>query len=290
MKVDSISHSNSQAGVKHALTAEQSIGSRAAKKVEARSLESSSVTTTNNSTVVNASEVLSEPKGVIRNLLEGHYRGVSDVRLRINFFDQLQSLNLEAGHETAQNELTSLLNEANLEFETLLSADVLSENQTSALIKLQQDFALALDELINRYSNNAAVEKSGFETDLSQIFNTLKDSLNSLFVAPELEVTVLAEESPAELTTAASATSEAEVEVDTAPSPIEVFTDNMLTMLSSGFDSIRNAITSTNLLPELSPPNGNGRAYQKFMAIYNELQSAAAPTPQLPEMPIETLA
>ena len=31
-------------------------------------------------------------KGVIRNLLEGHYKGVADIRLRINFHDELASL------------------------------------------------------------------------------------------------------------------------------------------------------------------------------------------------------
>ncbi|MEW6073647.1 MAG: hypothetical protein AB1726_13775 [Planctomycetota bacterium] len=36
-------------------------------------------------------------RGVLRNLLAGHYRGVADVRLRINFFDELQALTAGAG-------------------------------------------------------------------------------------------------------------------------------------------------------------------------------------------------
>ena len=31
-------------------------------------------------------------KGVLRNLLAGHFKGVSDVRLRINFFEELAAI------------------------------------------------------------------------------------------------------------------------------------------------------------------------------------------------------
>jgi len=33
-----------------------------------------------------------EQKGVIRNLLEGHFKGVADVRLRINHFEELSAI------------------------------------------------------------------------------------------------------------------------------------------------------------------------------------------------------
>jgi hypothetical protein len=39
-----------------------------------------------------AGDTLDIKRGVIRNLLSGHYKGVADVRLRINFHDELQAL------------------------------------------------------------------------------------------------------------------------------------------------------------------------------------------------------
>lgn len=44
------------------------------------------------SALMEESEEASEQKGVIRNLLNGHYKGAADVRLRLNFGDELAQL------------------------------------------------------------------------------------------------------------------------------------------------------------------------------------------------------
>ncbi len=47
--------------------------------------------------------------GVIRNLLEGHYKGVADVRLRINHFEELAAIESAQLKALAEQEVAGLL-------------------------------------------------------------------------------------------------------------------------------------------------------------------------------------
>ena len=39
----------------------------------------------------------------------------------------------------------------------------------------------------------------------------------------------------------------------------------------AGMDELTEALSSVKILPELSEPSGNGKAYEKFVAIYNQM-------------------
>ena len=47
---------------------------------------------------------------------------------------------------------------------------------------------------------------------------------------------------------------------------------------------------TTQVLPELSPPNGNGKAYAKFLAIYQELWGLDQPSETPPAESLDTMA
>ena len=55
----------------------------------------------------------------------------------------------------------------------------------------------------------------------------------------------------------------------------------MLAALAEAWDAVfaamDDAVAATALLPPLSPPQGNGVAYAKFLAVYNDLYGIAAP-------------
>ena len=54
--------------------------------------------------------------------------------------------------------------------------------------------------------------------------------------------------------------------------------------------SIESAFESADPLPELSEPSGNGGAYDKFLAILNDLEGAGAETPTTPQDAFNTIA
>ena len=50
----------------------------------------------------------------------------------------------------------------------------------------------------------------------------------------------------------------------------------MKTTFAESLDELANALNDIKSLPDLSEPNGNGKAYNKFLAIYNNLQGVDA--------------
>jgi hypothetical protein len=61
--------------------------------------------------------------------------------------------------------------------------------------------------------------------------------------------------------------------------------EGALGSLSSNFDDLlsrlMDAVRGAAYLPDPSPPSGKGAAYEKFLAIYNELRGSAAGVDQL---------
>ncbi|MFH1370641.1 MAG: hypothetical protein ABII09_05075 [Planctomycetota bacterium] len=54
------------------------------------------------------------------------------------------------------------------------------------------------------------------------------------------------------------------------------FVEDMTAAFDAALTNFINALGATQVLPELSPPKGNGVAYQKFLEIYNELYGLTA--------------
>jgi hypothetical protein len=49
--------------------------------------------------------------------------------------------------------------------------------------------------------------------------------------------------------------------------------DELSTAFEAAKDELIEALNGFQLLPELSEPSGNGVAYEKFLAIYNQMQT-----------------
>ena len=60
--------------------------------------------------------------GVLRNLQAGHFKGVADVRLRINFFEELSALASQQSRSTAQAEVGTLLTTVNEQVDQLVES------------------------------------------------------------------------------------------------------------------------------------------------------------------------
>lgn len=198
-------------------------------------------------------------KGVLRLLQEKHFKGVSDVRLRINFFEQLNAIEAGKLQAVAEQKVNAVLESVGGIIDTFLAAEEneLTEEQTAGVPELQETFFQAA----SRYTNELV-------TDLNNAFDDFVEALRDLFAPPAL--------TQEENTTA-------EAESAGAPGlPWQTFIEDLQSAFTTATNELTQAFAEVRILPELSEPNGNGVAYEKFLAIYNELRGLQTPSDEQP--------
>lgn len=258
-------------------------------------------------------------KGVIRLLEQGHFKGVADVRLRINFFEELSQRATARATESLPEEAQALVATVDQKARELIDTLELDPDAEAAMI----DALAAFDEQVNG-AVTAQVESG--QLSLESLSDALQAAFGELvqriaeILQPPVEdpgeqdedvnegedaadnvsgegpgaagddagvANVL--ESPAEGIAAAD---EDDAEIgdpqESAPDPEEpslLSVEEALAELQAAFDEALNTLINqlqTSLdLGEPSPPNGNGVAYDKFLAIYHDLLNGnAAPEPE----------
>jgi len=216
-------------------------------------------------------------KGVIRNLLNGHFKGVADVRLRINFNDEIVALEQARLAEVTESGISALTDTINNEINIALGSDEIDE-ETSILI------ASALETLNNDISQ--------LKTNISQSENLLSEIRTSFdnFVLSVTPVTeeAAASEPPVSDQTGLSVAGQTEkiavpnteepageIPLEEAPQfSIDRFLADLTATFETELELLETILADTKVLPEISEPNGNGRAYDKFLTIYNEMKSS----------------
>jgi hypothetical protein len=217
-----------------------------------------------------STELQSEPqendaeKGVLRNLLEGHFKGVSDVRLRINFFEELAAIEAAKVQTVAAEKVGGVLESIGGIVTDFVEGDnELTDKQITSVTELHDTFTKAAGESQNELA-----------ADLTTAFDDFVKGLRDLF-APPVKIP--------EETTIPETEDDGMTESSSTPElPWETFLDNLQSAFTTTTDELTKAVTDLNILPELSEPNGNGVAYEKFLAIYNDLRglnSAAVERP-----------
>jgi hypothetical protein len=213
-------------------------------------------------------------RGVIRLLQEGHFKGVSDVRLRINFFDEIAGIEAaQVQAVTAENTAAALGSIGSL-VESFLAENELSEDQSTAVSDAQQAFEQAVSD---------AEDKT---LALNNAFAEFLAALQSLFTPPA-EPDQEPPPPDAEAQGSGEGSSEGPLEGPPPEPPQEppaetgpdwlAFIENLQAAFDVAMDNLNSAVSSTSALPPLSEPNGNGVAYEKFLAIYNEMRGIEAP-------------
>jgi hypothetical protein len=217
-------------------------------------------------------------RGVIRLLQEGHFKGVSDLRLRINFYDEIAGIEAaQVQAVTAENTAAAVGSIGSL-IESLLADNGLSEDQATAVSDAQQAFEQAVSD---------AEDKT---LALNNAFAEFLAALQSLFTPP-----VEPEEEPqppdAETQGGGEESPEGPIEEPPPDPPAEppqepaaetgpdwlAFIESLQAAFDAAMNDLNSAVSSTSALPPLSEPNGNGVAYEKFLAIYNEMRGIEAP-------------
>jgi hypothetical protein len=208
--------------------------------------------------------------GVLRLLQEGHFKGVADVRLRINFHEQLQGLQGEALRERAPDAVEAFLAELNKEVDALK----LDETQTPKLYDLLEEFSGKAKGLVgndSKYTIDSLLK--ALRDEFGTLLEKLQNIVNGDAPAPSngdnesLGDTVVSEESGEVGPSSSQALS------DLASSLENLFND-----LIAGLEN--DLKQASAILPPLSPPQGNGKAYAKFLAILEGLNATGASDPE----------
>ena len=217
-------------------------------------------------------------KGVLRLLQEGHFRGVADVRLRINFHEELTAAQSQAIKSGAAEPLATLPESVSSWMD---GSGELAEDVASGVAELQEAFNATANELAGQFLRGAGLVESDLISGLRASFDVLVESLRSLLgggqTGPQEPVDQMVPVGDGELGVVAAETGgeTGAAEDETSPSSATLnpgeSLDELIDLFNTALEQLSSALTTTRLLPPLSEPNGNGVAYEKFLAIYNEL-------------------
>jgi len=297
-------------------------------------------TTTTDPVAENSAE---RAKGVLRLLQEGHFRGVADVRLRINFHEELMALQNEAVKGVAPDKLQSVSDAVNAQVDALIDSGTLTEEQQAAVVELRQTFTDTVKQLTDTFLGAEGAESDALAAGLQEAFDAFLASLTSLLTPEEPPAPPVGEQPepppPSDDTTGedpdvppegSAESTPTEGPGEPAPDPVDVETptedpigenpgvppestpeptppqdpqeppaspfdvEAFLGELTNVFDAalaeLVETMGTTQVLPELSPPNGNGKAYAKFLAMYNELWGLDQPPETPPAESLDTVA
>jgi hypothetical protein len=225
-------------------------------------------------------------EGVLRLIQAGHFHGVADVRLRINFNDELQQI-------SAQNTGQALEG----------GAQELSTNLTAELEKIGADFELpaeteALAASFRERMDQIIVDTKDGKTDLTTAlasmhaeFATLLDALKAAMTgssepveeeeaAEQADAEEAAPEDTDEAVVAEGETPEDSGVIEEEPlAPFETRLAELEDWFATAMTTLESSATATQAsqaLPPLSAPRGNGVAYAKFLEIYENMGSGTA--------------
>ncbi len=244
-------------------------------------------------------------RGVIRLLQEGHFKGVADVRLRINFFDELSGRAAQAALPVLRDGANELVETIKTGVDELIATLELDEEQQEAIGGLAEEFEAAVRAAADELAAQGPGDPDALAAAFRSVFDAFVEQMGSLLAPPPVNPEPDEEPIPnGELVPDGAAPLVEALSVDGGPAPDGVAPldvappadvaptpgaepvpfEQALAALRAQFDEalslLLTSINSVTQLPDPSPPHGNGAAYDKFLAMYNELRGL---TPEVDE-------
>lgn len=193
--------------------------------------------------ITSASSETGQAKGVVRLLQEGHFKGVADVRLRINFHDEITQISSEAVNAGFNEALEAFFAGVDEDFANLLTDVGATEGQVASATELFDGFKSSINDIANAFL-------SGGGTDFGAVAAQFQTEFDTFIIELQAQL---------------------ELEVDNS------FLDEFSVAFADQLSQLVNSIAeSASVLPAISEPNGNGVAYAKFMEILEGLNASEA--------------
>lgn len=217
-----------------------------------------------------------EIKGVIRNLLDGHFKGVADVRLRINNSEQLaiidEQLKAAVGEKVANvlDAIDSGINNLPGSSESVTDEGASEdETETVAVMGLHREFDNEVNQLNEEFQSARTPSTDDLLIGIEGAFSVFIGALQNL-LAPTAE-----DNSSVDEETVTTTNDEPQATGATEPD-YQSFLDELEDAFAAAIAELTEALNVARILPELSGPSGNGAAYEKFLAVYNTMWGIGA--------------
>lgn len=226
-------------------------------------------------------------RGVIRNLMDGHFKGVADVRLRINFFEEVQALEMQHLKSTAATSFDGFDQTVRAEIDALIDSGELTDDQVAALETFWTNLQAAKTAFADDPNATAQSLIQSLQSELDALINTLTS-------APATPAAELQTDPPAELQAQPLEQTEpptpdgtqpadpaqvslmAEEPTAVEPDPLQLLVEAFRASVQQAIDDLESELTGSSALPPISEPSGNGTAFAKFMEIYEGMLNGTA--------------
>lgn len=211
--------------------------------------------------------------GVLRNLMNGHYKGVADVRLRIVFHDRLAALQEQARQEAAPEKVDEFSSGLAAEFQKLVEDKAPGGDQEEVQGHVEK--FLEIVEASGQGVGTGEVQLSALRAALEEAFAALAESLLQHFKQEQ----PVPGASPEEGVEASSLEADGEAGSGVLEATgseglwISTLVEELEATLAASLDGLDAGLANVQVLPPLSPDPGTGSAYAKFLAQYQSLQT-----------------
>lgn len=208
-------------------------------------------------------------KGVIRLLQQGHFKGVADIRLRINFHDQLAAIETAHLRAVADENVGDLAESVVPYIRDLVEKGQVTEELAGVLV---DGFTQKVSRCVEDFLTGQTPSKEALADNLTSTFQAFVASLAAM-TAQSSETA----DEPAQQTEIVGEILEAVAgeQDDNGSAAAEQTAEqspDITTAFETALEQFMAALNDVRILPEPSGPQGNGLAYQKFFDIYSELQ------------------
>ena len=232
-------------------------------------------------------------RGVIRLLQEGHSNGVADVRLRINFYDELNSIEHQNLQAVVEDGVKIILESVGESIDLFLSSDALAEEISKSVNNTEEGFVDAINQSKEDFLISNGSPKDAFLTGINSAFETFILSLSSALATKTTEASK-GDLPPADNNMGEpSAVTDLESSSNSEPVPtpelepvFQDFVDKLRSTFTGAIADLTERMDEIKVLPELSSFEGNGTAYEKFLTIYNNMLENETSTTELSRMDI----
>lgn len=133
-------------------------------------------------------------KGVLRLLEAGHFKGVADVRLRINFFDELSAGATRSAIPIAQQHANQLADNVNAKIDEMIGSMEVDEETQASIDELRSQFNSEIQSAIGQFASEDTLDREALTGSIKTAFGNFTEQLKALFgenapePAPELQV------------------------------------------------------------------------------------------------------
>lgn len=253
--------------------------------------------------VVNRVESDEDIPGVLRLLQEGHFKGVADVRLRINFADEIAVMEKEQSVPVVSDGINGLADVVSGGIEPFTAENGLNEQAVMGIGEASAALTASLEQIAGDYQSGGIITtadviariQTGFDNFVSCVKSILDAASASEPEPPAETITLQACEASLSMATASAEdidgapveeapTGESPVQdlpAEEAPSfDFQAALTDLVASFTAKLQELETALDSIQVLPLLSEPTGNGKAYDKFLAIHSGMQTTPAPEQQ----------